>query len=407
MRLLRESRSAWFAFAAAAAVLLATLSVFAAGPGPAQQRDDLQGAISENTAKLQKLRDEITAGKNRVSQLDGQEDEVVRSVEKIQRDIEMSHKLLSRMEERERTLTERSRLLEQELTASGKDFAGRRETLAGSLRAMYMRGERGELEGILTARSFSDLMTRLKLQRMLARVEGQLVGETRHQAAVILRDKKQQEAALAELVRSRLDMDRENDHLELLLAEQQAALRDLKNQRQEVKDHLLELNLNEQKLTYVLSDLDKQREARAAQRDTLADNPLVEMAGRLEWPTRGALLRGFGRSVHPKFHTVTLNNGINIAAAEGAAVAAVASGIVDFQDRLPGFGQCVILDHGQGYYTLYAFLGRVFVTAGARVAMGQVIAEVGRPSADEASQLYFEIRKGRTPLDPEQWLRPR
>ena len=400
------SRGGCVAVAVIASVLLAVLPGVTA-TAQTQDGDQLQGAIAKNTGKLQKLRDEITAGKNRISHLNDQENEVVRGVEKIQRDIEMSRKLLVQMAERERMLNERSKLLGQELATSSEDFAGRRETLAGSLRAMYLRGERGELEGILTAQSFSDMMTRLKLQRMLARMEAQLVSETRRQASTILHDKKQQEAALAELVRSRLDMDRENDHLELLLAEQQAALRDLKDQRQEVNDHLLELSLNEQKLTYVLSDLDKQREARAARQDSLADKHLVELAGILEWPVRGALLRGFGRSVHPKFQTVTLNNGVNIAATEGAPVAAVASGVVEFQDQLPGFGQCVILDHGQGYYTLYAFLERVFVAAGARVAKGQVIAEVGRPSADEESQLYFEIRKGRTPLDPEQWLRTR
>ncbi len=384
------------------AVLLLAVTVAAAPAG----EDPVQDAIQENTAKLQQLRDEITASRNRISRLDDQENQVARDREKILKDIELSRKLLAQMEARERALRERAALLQQELQASSKDFAGRRETLARSLRAMYMRGQQSELEGILTAGSFSDLVTRLKMQRMLARLEAGLVDETRRQARTILRDKKQQEAALAELASSRLDMDRENDRLEMLLAEQQSALRELKHQRRDLKDRLLELSLNEQKLTYVLADLDEQRRARAAT-DEADGGSLAVLAGKLEWPVRGTTIRGFGRSVHPKFKTVTLNNGINIGAAEGSAVAAVAAGTVEFRDRLPGFGQCVILDHGEGYYTLYAYLDRVFVAAGAKVARGQIIAEVGRPSADEDPQLYFEIRKGRTPLDPGDWLRPR
>jgi septal ring factor EnvC (AmiA/AmiB activator) len=125
----------------------------------------------------------------------------------------------------------------------------------------------------------------------------------------------------------------------------------------------------------------------------------------MEWPVQGKLVRSFGRSVHPRFQTVTVNNGVNIAAQLGAPVAAVAEGKVEFCDRLPGFGQCVILDHGAGYYTLYAHLDRAFVSAGGQAARGQVIAEVGRPSAGESPQLYFEIRQGKTPLDPADWLR--
>ena len=102
-----------------------------------------------------------------------------------------------------------------------------------------------------------------------------------------------------------------------------------------------------------------------------------------------------------------INNGFNIAAGVGAPVAAVADGRVEFSDQLPGFGQCVILDHGAGYYSLYAHLDRMFVDKGEQIARGQVMAEVGRPSGSEEPQLYFEIRQGRTPLDPGDWLKPR
>ena len=64
---------------------------------------------------------------------------------------------------------------------------------------------------------------------------------------------------------------------------------------------------------------------------------MAGLAGQLEWPVQGQLVRSFGRSVHPRFQTVTVNNGVNIAARQGAPVAAVAEGRVEFCDRLPGF----------------------------------------------------------------------
>jgi septal ring factor EnvC (AmiA/AmiB activator) len=194
--------------------------------------------------------------------------------------------------------------------------------------------------------------------------------------------------------------------MELLMAEKTAALRDVELERSDLKDDMLELDLSEQKLTYLLDDLERQRETRRAMPDT-SNSELTRLAGQLDWPVQGDVLRGFGRSVHPRFQTVTLNNGVNIAAHLGAPVAAVATGKVEFSDRLPGFGQCVILDHGAGYYTLYAHLDRLFVTASEEIARGQVIAEVGRPEPGEPAQLYFEIRHGKTPLDPMDWLRSR
>ena len=83
----------------------------------------------------------------------------------------------------------------------------------------------------------------------------------------------------------------------------------------------------------------------------------------------------------------------------------MADGSIEFADDLPGFGLCIIVDHGGGYYTLYANLARVYVTSGRRVGQGEVVAEVGQSLDRSQPQLYFEIRRARTPLDPAGWLR--
>jgi septal ring factor EnvC (AmiA/AmiB activator) len=88
-------------------------------------------------------------------------------------------------------------------------------------------------------------------------------------------------------------------------------------------------------------------------------------------------------------------------------VYAVAAGTVEFADYLPGFGECVILDHGAGYYSLYAHLDRFFVSKDTPVSRGEILAEVGEAPSDSRSQLYFELRQGKTPLDPMPWLQPR
>ncbi|MFN2371312.1 MAG: murein hydrolase activator EnvC [Candidatus Krumholzibacteriia bacterium] len=382
----------------------------AGGDGPAA--DPLASSIQENTSKLAALRDQIAAQRARMSSLEGREKDVRRGVAEIEQEIETTSRLLGEMDRRERELLAQGDTLGARLDSSRVVFAERRATLGRNLRALYMRGRADEVRTVLTAASVSELMARMKLARMVARVEASLVEQTRGHGRRLVHQQRLLDAALAEIWQTRAEVGAQTAHLQALAAEKTAALRDLQTERKDLKNQLMELNLNEQKLGYVLEDLEQQRVQRAAdpaleRAPVPAEGALAANAGRLEWPVQGDLLRGFGRSVHPRFKTVTLNNGVNIAAPAGTAVAAVAGGTVEFADHLPGFGRCVILDHGDGYYTLYAHLARVFVAAGEAAARGQVLAEVGRPEPGEDAQLYFEVRHGRTPLDPADWLRPR
>jgi septal ring factor EnvC (AmiA/AmiB activator) len=132
----------------------------------------------------------------------------------------------------------------------------------------------------------------------------------------------------------------------------------------------------------------------------------ISRQGSMPWPVQGRVTRGFGRSVHPRFNTVVINKGINIEAPAGTPIRAVAPGTVDYVNWLPGYGKCIILNHGDGWYSLYAHAAEIFPGVGARVDEGQVIAEVGDTGSLDGSQLYFEIRQGKEPVDPARWLKP-
>ena len=373
---------------------------------PQETVDLLKQKIDKSNSELATLQDEIKAFHQQEEELDHKEKAILRHHEDVTREIDLTRQLMSEMDQRERLLEQQNVALAKELARGRRQYEDSQKALGSHFRSMYIRGRQSQLESILTSGSFSRMVTRMKWEELMANMGAGLVNETRTEAQLISSRQKQLEVSLAEIYLSREEVGEQSDHMENLLAEQMAALRDLDSERQEIKNHLLELSMNEQRLAYVLSDLEDLRTRRLAE-NIVSTSQLKDLAGELEWPSQGELLRGYGRSVHPRFRTVTLNNGINIAARLGAPVASVASGQVEFSDRLPGFGQCVILDHGDGYYTLYAHLESVFVTASEDIARGQVIAEVGRPEPGEPSQLYFEIRHGKTPLDPMDWLRAR
>jgi septal ring factor EnvC (AmiA/AmiB activator) len=257
---------------------------------------------------------------------------------------------------------------------------------------------------ILAADSFSALVARLRFGAMLARLDGRLITQTRQQSRQVHLDQKHLQSALVGIWQAREEAALERESIESIEAERSAVLRGIAEQKRRTQSELRDLKRREGQIVQLLAELELRREQRGSG-DLAAESSLVSLAGQLEWPVSGEVIRSFGRSVHPEFKTVTVNNGIYIAAPAGTPVHAVADGSIEFADDLPGFGLCIIVDHGGGYYTLYANLARVYVTSGRRVGLGEVVAEVGQSLDRSQPQLYFEIRRGRTPLDPAGWLR--
>jgi murein DD-endopeptidase MepM/ murein hydrolase activator NlpD len=111
--------------------------------------------------------------------------------------------------------------------------------------------------------------------------------------------------------------------------------------------------------------------------------------------------------VHPRFGTRTYRNGVDIEAAEGTGVDAVLAGQVVYTGWFKGYGNLIILDHGDELFTLYAHVSEIHVKEGDSVRQGQRIGSVGDTGSLAGPRLYFEVRYRGKPQDPEQWLRQR
>lgn len=132
---------------------------------------------------------------------------------------------------------------------------------------------------------------------------------------------------------------------------------------------------------------------------TPAPKPVAEpatFAGRFAWPIEGRIISGFGPKAGGRY-----NDGINIKTAAGTPVRAAADGVVAYAgDGLEGFGGLVLLKHGDGWITAYAHNEELLVARGASVKRGDIVARAGATGSVDEPQLHFEIRRGRTPVDP-------
>ena len=131
--------------------------------------------------------------------------------------------------------------------------------------------------------------------------------------------------------------------------------------------------------------------------------PLKPFQGALPWPARGRVVSRFGRESTSRFGTTVARNGVELAVLEGQPVRAVHDGTVAYADRFTGYGELVIIEHGDKTYSLYGYLGAVSVAKGDRVEAQAPIGTSGTdPSGNPA--LYFELRVDGKPVDPLQWL---
>ena len=138
--------------------------------------------------------------------------------------------------------------------------------------------------------------------------------------------------------------------------------------------------------------------------DMKLDAEFSKNKGKLPWPADGPVVSRFGKHYHPVYKNLELppNNGVDIALAKGEHVKAVFDGVVSQVLVMPGYNQCVLVQHGN-YFTLYCKMKNLAVKAGDKVKTGQLIGDID--TINGQTQLHFEVWKGKDPQNPETWLR--
>lgn len=152
------------------------------------------------------------------------------------------------------------------------------------------------------------------------------------------------------------------------------------------------------------SGTQKKEQKKKAPVDLKLDGEFSKNKGKLPWPAEGPVTGRFGKHYHPVYKNLELppNNGIDVAVSRGTEVKAVFDGVVSQVIVMPGYNQCVLVQHGN-YFTLYCKMKSVSVKTGEKVRTGQILGTID--TINGQTQLHFEVWKGNTPQNPESWLR--
>lgn len=381
-------------------------AIVAAGAAQEQQQEgSLDDRIRAKDAELQKLRDEIAAERRKIEEVERKEKDIAGYLAKLDREEKLTKRLLAGISEKEEMLEQQVRRLREDLVYSEAVFDRRRVILAKRLREMYMSGPRFTWQELLQANDFGDLLQRYKFLSTIAANDANLVEEVRRHKTDVARREANLTESLSQATAARREKERELARLRANEEKRRKSLAQLKTSKSAAQKRIEQLAKAERDLVAIIDAFEKERTAAAPEAwEASAGRDFPELKGRMRAPVEGKRVRGFGESKHPEFGTVTFNPGVDFETRAGSPVRAVARGKVEYASLLPGFGNCIIVAHGQGYYTLYAHTAKIFVKKDAMVNAGDVIAETGGSAAETGNAFHFEIRKSKKALNPAEWL---
>jgi len=367
------------------------LSLMATGARAEQDYQATKAELSEVRERIERIKSRLERDRERRSDLS----EAVESVERRIAEVgERLHELDREIGALRREI-ERLRQTKAEQRAA---LSEQLDALAEQVRVAYRNGKTSKLRLLLSQDDPATLGRLITYHEHFSRARAREIRDLRADFEALRETERKLASRMNRLAERRERRGEVLARLEASRAERERALESLEERLANSGRKLATLKEDEAALNELLDSL----------RESLADIPargkqkFASLKGDLPRPVSGRPLARYGA---PKAGGKLRWQGLWLAAEEGAPVQAVAAGRVVYVGWMHRYGQIVVLDHGDGYYTVYGHNQAIYVETGQWVDAGATIAGAGSSGGHRTSGVYFEIRKGRRSIDPDGWLR--
>jgi len=352
-------------------------------------------ATEPSTTQIETVRSRIRSLESRLTNLEAEGADVAKEQERLTAELELAE---ARVRENE-ILLSNSRDEADQLRAEVRELADeletRRDVVQSHLEMVVLLGGPGPLQLLFDAARGGDLERAMSTVAVLTAAQVKLLKEydkltgqhTERLAALsVILERAQDEARSLQARRHELVTTR---------TRVEDRMRVIERSQRTTGNRLTELRQREQALSRLIQVL--------SSRDRFTGKEDIRRyRGALPWPVDGSVVRTFGRHYLAKYSTYTVCNGLRYAAPGQAPVRAVFPGMVAYAQHFKGYGNMVVIDHGNGVYSLAAGLATILVRLDQRVSMGTQLG-LASPPADDGN-VYFEIRDRESPQDPRRWL---
>ncbi len=364
--------------------------------------DSLCVEMADKAHELVRVERELDAKRAWMETLDHREQDAFEELLDLEEKLELTRRLISGLASKETAVDRRLQSEAKSLEEIRLRLRYHREGFRSRLREIYKHGRLVPQAMIWGGASPVDLASRTKLTRRILEEDRNLAKGIERRKVNLEENSQSLGESVAELSWLAGIKSEEQRAYQGELREREKLWRSIKSERRLYVQAIGELEKRVENVRRVLGEVQEDRTHRLAEEPDKG-NRFETLKGRLPWPVRGRVISVFGEKRHPLFRTRIENSGIEIETKAGTEVVAVAEGRVIYLSRLRGYGNLLILEHGNEYYTLYARLSEISVWPGSEVRRLQRIGVVGEGETGASPCLYFEIRKGKHPLDPLEW----
>jgi murein hydrolase activator len=352
---------------------------------------------NKTEANLKAVQDRIERVRQQVQRDAVEKDRLNRDLNAAEKSVAQARGDLSKVQQQRAEQNAAREQLQKDKNDREQQRSRTEQNLAAQLRAAYFMGRNEPLKLLLNQKDPAQFGRNLTYYGYFGRLRASQIAEINENIAKIDELQAAIEEEDAELARlEEQNRDRINE-LDAARRQRGRVLASLEKQSSDRNATLKRLTQQQAQLERLLRDLSRAIEG--APYDP--NDAFAKLRGKLSWPVSGRVVTGFGDTIAGGLRS----NGIVIAADRGNPVTAVQEGRVVYADWLPGRGLLIIIDHGNGYMSLYGHNEQLFKQAGATVRAGDAIAAAGDSGGRSQSGLYFEIRRAGKPVDPKPWFR--
>lgn len=342
---------------------------------------DVQGQIEESRSTQASWQAIITDIAEKLKAIQAELDEATRKLQAIKKEQDQVNLQIKQLQE--------------EIQKAEVQLRARQAILNKRVRVIYMHGQLSYIEVILGANSFSDFANRLELLKRIIRSDFNLIQEIQQRKAAIEAKKVEIEKEKARLDELALQAQKVQDEVKVKKAEQQRVLAHARTQQDAAKQMEADLIARSNEIRQMIQSRMQQNSG---------SDQIVHGSGTFIWPCNGPITSPFGYRTHPIFGTTIYHSGIDIGVDYNTPIHAADGGTVILAGWCGGYGNAVIIDHGNGLQTLYGHNTSVAVSEGQTVSQGQVIAYSGSTGYSTGPHCHFEVRRNGEAVDPMGYL---
>jgi len=394
------------------AVIMASLWLILDGPTgtPAwagkEKSDPPPQKIERQRRTLEKLKDEIRENKKHADETEKKRESALQTMQTLDEGLmalrQERHAINQKLKKKDRELED----ISEQVVALRAHMSERKSSILARLRVQYMEGRLGYLKAILSADTSADFQRRVQYLSAVSKREYDVMEAYRGDMDRLEGIERRRASTRDEMLTFKRSTEKKLGEIQALKRDKHQLLASLIHEKESYERTVVELERSAARVDALVKEWEQRRRA-AAIRPPSGGAGLHAFKGALQWPADGEVVSFFGRQKHPTFETYVQRKGIEIRTNEGSAIRAVMAGTVAYADWLKGYGLVLILDHANGFFSLYAHASKLLAKVGEQVQTGHVIGETGDTGLTGDSTLYFELREGADPVDPLIWLAKR